>query len=142
MSQLVKFGILTKTLQDSRPLCASWFFGKAHRKGWRTKGDGCHGKRRDDDNKPGAGTSTYQLVSAHAGLVPQTSGRLTRGRICGTNVMVDHFSNFIYVHLITSISGKQTLATKKSYEWRAASYDVKVNRYHTDNGRYADHFFL
>ena len=117
-------------------------FGKVHRKGWITKVDGRHGIRWDDDDNPGAGTSIDQLISTQSGLVPQTSGRLTRGRICGTNVMVDHFSNFIYVHLITSISGKQTLAAKKSYEWQAASYDVKVNRYHTDNGRYADHFFL
>ena len=78
MFQLVKFGILPKkflALQDSQPLCDSCLFGKAHRKGWRIEGDGIHGTRRDDDNKPSAGTSTYQLVYAQAGLVPQTPGR-------------------------------------------------------------------
>ena len=48
-------------------------FGKSHRKGWITKGDGCHVIKQDDDNKPGAGTSIDQLVSTQAGLVPQTS---------------------------------------------------------------------
>ena len=108
MFQLVKFGILTKKfldLQGSQPLCYSCLFGKAHRKGWRTKVDVRHGIRWYDDNNPGAGTSTDQLLSAKAGLVPQISGRLTGSRIWGANVMVNHFSNFISLPLMSSISG-------------------------------------
>ena len=90
-------------MKESQPLCASFLFGKSHKKGWRTNGEVRYGIRRDDDNNPGASTSTDQLVSAHAGLVPHTSGRLTGGRVCGTNVMVDHFSNLISVHLMNSI---------------------------------------
>ena len=117
-------------------------FGKANRKGWITKGDSRHGIRRDDDNKTGAGTSTDQLVSAQAGLVPQTSGRLTGSRIWGANLIADHFSNFIYVHLISYISGEHTLSAKKSYDRQASSYGVKAKRYHTDNGQYAEKMFL
>ena len=90
MFQLVKFGILPNkflTLQESQPLCASCLFGKAHRKGCRTKGDSRHSIQRDNDNKPGAGTSTDQHVSAQAGLVTQTSGRLTGSCNWGANVM-------------------------------------------------------
>ena len=118
MFQLVKFGILpTKflALQDSQPLCDSCLFGKVQRKRWRKKLDDRNNIRWDDDDKTGAGTSTYQLVSAQAGLVPKTSGRLTGSRILGDNVMVDHFSNVISVHLMSSISGEETLASKKAY---------------------------
>ena len=137
MFLLVKFGILSKkllALQDSQPLCDSCLFGKSHIKGWRTKGDVQHNIRQDDDNNPGDGTSTDQIVSAQSGLVHQTSGRLTRSRIWGNHIMVYHFSNFIYVHVMSSISVEDTLADKKSYEQRAASYVVNVNIYHADNG--------
>ena len=106
MFQLVKFGIFPKkflAFKDYKPLRAYWLFGKSHRKWWRTKGYVRHGIKYDDDNTTGADTSTDQLVSAQSGLVPQTSGRLTGGRIWGANVMVDQFSNFISVHLINSI---------------------------------------
>ena len=41
-----------------------------------------------------------------------------------------------------SISGEYTLAAKKAYGRRSASYSVKVNRYHAYNGRYAEQMFL
>ena len=41
-----------------------------------------------------------------------------------------------------SISGEQTLDTKNSYELKAASYGVEVDRYHADNGRYGEQTFL
>ena len=106
MFQLVKFGILPKkflALHDSQPLYTSCLFGKAHRKGWKTKGYGRHIIRRGGDNKPDTGTSTDQLVSSQAGLVPQTSGRLTGSRIWVADVMIDCSVNFISVHLMSSI---------------------------------------
>ena len=56
--------------------------------------------------------------------------------------MVNHFSNFISAHLIYSMSVEETLSSKKYYEQQVASYVVKVNRHHTDNGLYADKMFL
>ena len=78
MFQLVNFGILPKkflAFQDSKPLCDSFMVGKAHRKGYRTKGNSGSIIRKDGNNKPGDGTPTDQLVSNQAGLSPQTSGR-------------------------------------------------------------------
>ena len=106
MFQLVKFIIFPKkliALKESQTLCASFLFGKSHKKGWRTNGDVRYGIRQDDDNNTGAGTSTDKLVSTQEGLVPQTYGILTGGRSWGANVMFDHFSNLISVHLMTSI---------------------------------------
>ena len=124
MFQLVKFGILSKkflAFQDYKPQFASCLFSKTHIKGWITKGDGCHVIRQDDDNRTSYGTLTDQLVSNQSGLVPQTSGRLTGGHILGANVMVDHFSNFVSVNLMTSISIEKNLAAKKTCERRADS---------------------
>ena len=56
--------------------------------------------------------------------------------------MADHFSNFIYIQLMSSISGEENLAAKKAYERRASSYVGKVKIYHADNGRYAEQMFL
>ena len=56
--------------------------------------------------------------------------------------MVNHFSHFIYLYLMSSIVGEHTLDAKKAYERRAASYGVKVKRYHADNGRQAEQIFL
>ena len=145
MFQLVKFGILPNkflAFQDYQCLCASCLFGKAHRKGWRKKLYVRHGIRQDDDNKTGASTSTDQLVSAQAGIVYQTSIILTGSRIWGANVMVNHFSNFISVRLMSSISVEQTLAAKKSSERLTESYVVKAKRYHVDNGRYVEQICL
>ena len=97
---------------------------------------------KDDDNKPGAGTSTDQLVSAQAGFIPQTYGRITGGHILGDNVMVDHFSNFVSVNLMTSISIEKNLAAKKTCERRADSQGVKVKAYHEENERYDEQMFL
>ena len=59
MFQLVQFGILPKkflAFQESQSRCSSCLFGKAHRKWWITKGYSHHSIRRDDYNKPSAGT--------------------------------------------------------------------------------------
>ena len=100
MFQLAKFGILPKkflALQDSQPLCVSCLFGKALRKGWIIEEDGRRDIQRDDDNKPGAGTSIDQLVSDQVGLVPQTSGILTGGCIWGiTSWSITSVTSFIY----------------------------------------------
>ena len=93
---LESFPINSSLFRTLNPLCASFLIDKAYRKRWRTKGYGWHGIRRDDDDNTGAGTSTYQLVPAQAGLVPQSSLILTGSRIWGVNVMVDHFSNLMY----------------------------------------------
>eukprot|EP00957_Ditylum_brightwellii_P021693 1635678-Ditylum_brightwellii.AAC.1 len=66
-------GILPRSLKQlfetgTVPICASYMFGEAHRKPWRTKGS---------ITEPGHGTSKDQLVSHQPGLVPQLSGKLT-----------------------------------------------------------------
>ena len=50
--------------------------------------------------------------------------------------MVYHFSSFICVHKINTLSLEENMATNKAYEPQASSNSVKVIRYHAENGRY------
>ena len=59
----------------------------------------------------------------------------------GDNVVFYHVSNFIYIQLMISILGEQTLDAKKFYERRTASYGVKFKICHSYNGRYAEKIF-
>eukprot|EP00957_Ditylum_brightwellii_P154073 11725837-Ditylum_brightwellii.AAC.1 len=87
-------------------------FGQAHNKPWRTKSKSSKKKIwRDTDDAPGKGTSTDQLISHQPGLAPQVSGRLTRAGVVGATVIVDHFTNFVYIYLMHSLSGEETIAS-------------------------------
>jgi hypothetical protein len=48
----------------------------------------------------------------------------------------------LYVYLQESTKGVQTLAAKRSFEAYSSSHGVKVQQYHADNGRFAEHLFL
>eukprot|EP00957_Ditylum_brightwellii_P204611 15340125-Ditylum_brightwellii.AAC.3 len=113
--------------EDRIPICASCMFGQAHKKPWRTKSKSSKKKIwRDTDDAPGKGTSTDQLVSNQPGLVPQVSGRLTRAQVVGVTVYVDHFTNFVYIYLMRSLLGEETIASKKGYKREAASHGVSI----------------
>ena len=117
-------------------------FAPTRRRPWRHKGKLSGTIRKSTDNAPGKGTSTDQLVSAHPGLIPQLSGRLTRHRIWGACIFVDHFSDFFFLHLMQSISDEETLAAKTAYESFAATHGVTIHHYRADNGTYGDASFL
>ena len=74
-------------------------------------------------------------------MVPQISGYLTNRRIQGATIYSDHYSDFIYVHLMESMSGEETLQSKRAYERVAAANGVHVKRYHSDNGRFGEKSF-
>ena len=47
--------------------------------------------------------------------------------------MVDHFSELTYVQLTISTSQGKTLPDKTAFEIWAATFGVKIHRYHEDN---------
>ena len=87
---------------------------------------------------PGDGTSTDQMVSSVKGFVQQAVGSLTRRRIVGATVFIDHATDFTYTHLMEDLTLNATLAAKESYKRLAATFGVTVKNYHADNSRYAD----
>ena len=144
MYNLASAGVLPKKFlkyKTTSPFCASCTFGKAHRRQWRHKGPKSSHIRHSDDNIPGACVSSDQLVSAQPGLIPQISGRLTSSRIHCATLFVDHASSFVYSFLQRSTSQVDTLDAKAAFEKFASSCDVVIQKYHTDNGRYAEAAF-
>ena len=100
---------------------------------WRKKVKKYGSIRKETYDNPGAGVSIYQLQSAHSVFVPQFSGKLTSAHIWAVQVMVDHFSDLIYVLLIIITTQYLTLSGNTSFERWAAIFGVKFCRYHADN---------
>ena len=104
---LAERGWLPRRLLDCRdriPLCVACQFGAAHRRPWRVKGKRSGKIRKETETKPGDGQSIDQIVSAQPGLIPQMSGFLTSQRYWGVTVFVDHFSDYIYCHLMRALT--------------------------------------
>ena len=131
-----------KKLKGQAIMCPSCMFGRMRKRAWRSKGlKNLKTIRKENDNYPGATVSTDQLVVAQPGLVPRMSGRHTSERVCGATGFVDHFSNYSYSSLQTSLDGDQTLNAKLAFENHAKTCDVNVKAYRADNGRFAEKSF-
>ena len=120
MDKLVQHGCLPRkfnSLKGTTILCPSCMFGKMKKRAWRTKGSkNMKHIRKATDDSPGAKVSTDQLVVAQPGLVPRFSGRHTHSRICGATGFLDHFSNYSYSSMQTSLDGDQTIQAKTNFE--------------------------
>jgi hypothetical protein len=141
---LAERGWLPRRLLDCRdriPLCVACQFGAAHRRPWRVKGKRSGKIRKETQTKPGDGQSIDQIVSAQPGLIPQMSGFLTSQRYWGVTVFVDHFSDYIYCHLMRALTLDETLDAKRSWEILLANAGHSAKHYHADNGRFADDDF-
>ena len=143
--RLARFGVLPKSLlqcEKAPPKCIECLFGAAKRRPWRYKGK-AHGTiQKDSEEHPGDGVSVDQIVSAQPGLVPQMSGKLTRERIWGATCFVDHVSDFIYVHLMKSLTTEDTITAKRAFEKLFHHANRKVKSYRADNGRFQDKEWL
>ena len=92
--------------------------------------------RKPNHNKPGKGTSADHMVSHQPGLIPQVTGKLTHDRYSGSTTFVDHASNYCYLHMMRSISNKETVQGKDAYKRIMRSYGIEVESYHGDNSRF------
>src|SRR5210317_575444 len=54
---------------------------------------------------------------------------------------MDHFSDFTYVHLMTTLDAEHTVEAKRAFERIAASHGVVVKHYHSDNGLFDTKLF-
>jgi hypothetical protein len=121
------------------PKCQSCLYGKATKCPWRTKGQSGTLK---EVTLPGQCISVDQLESPVDGSIGQNKGFFFHKRYKVATIFVDHFSRLSYVYLQESTKGVQTLAAKRSFEAYSASHGVKVQQYHADNWRFAEHLFL
>ena len=123
--ELAKDGRIPKHLANCQvPKCPACLFGKITKKPWRTKGKDHRRIRKEDENTPGANTSVNQMESTM-----QSTGKLLQAKNNGTMIFIDHFSSFTYLHLMTSLSSEQTMATKATYEQIAQTYSISIHGY-------------
>ncbi len=84
--------------------------------------------------------SVDQLESSVPGFLGQITGSLTRKRIVGTTVYVDHASDLSYI-LHQSMTSEETVRGKEAFEQYAKSHVVYNKHFHANNGRFKDKEF-
>lgn len=138
LQSMAKCGILPKRLSKCPiPICSACMYGKATRRPWRDK------PKTNTEQKLRAITYAGQCVSVDMikspvpGLIAQMAGWITGKRYNYATVYVDHFSRLGYVHLQKTQTAKETLEGKALFERRCASFGIKVQHYHADNGVFA-----
>ena len=131
---MARCGLIPKDLHHVTPSvypgCA---YVKVHRRPTCFKGHKNNRQIKPVDH-PGLCVSVDQLVSPTPGFVPTHRGHPTTQRYQGATVFIDHYSDFIYVHLMTTMDAESTVVAKESLELIAHSYNVPICHYHCDNG--------
>jgi hypothetical protein len=56
-------------------------------------------------------------------------------------MFVDHFSHLPNVHLMMTLSSEATVTAKLAFERFAEQKGITIQRYHCNNGRFADYDF-
>jgi hypothetical protein len=56
-------------------------------------------------------------------------------------ILVDHYSDYTFVYLQRTTSAQDTLAAKHEFERSTRSMGISIERYHSDNGRFAENFW-
>ena len=74
-------------------------------------------------------------------LISQLIGIMTHERFWGPVLYVDHYSDFMYNHLITGTTRQATLESKLANGRVAAAHGVKIKSYHADSLRFTDNSF-
>lgn len=135
-----RIGILPRKLSKvENVMCSACMYGKQKRKPWRTKGS--HSSTIRKATKPGECVSVDQLITKTPGLVPQTTGRLTKARYTVATIFVDHASDLDYVYLQESTNAMETIEAKQEFERFCQQHGVRVKHYHADNGIFASRAF-
>ena len=140
---LAVMGLIPKRILNVKPpKCAGCIFGKMTKRPWRTKATVKQGLGIFKATKSGQCVSVDQMESTEDGFVAQLKGKLTRRRYKYATIFVDHYSDLSYVHLQSTITSDETLQAKHAFEAYARSMEVKILRYHADNGRFAVNMFI
>ena len=88
--------------------------------------------------RPGQCISVDMLYSPHVGFIAHMKVRLTNKRYRYATVFVDHFSDLKYVHCMSDITSEENIYAKS----HAADFNIRVEHYHCDNGRFSDTTFI
>jgi hypothetical protein len=139
LQELVTLGKLPlRFKQCTPPICPACLFAKQTRTKWCHKNDRSRSLRDLAASTSGSLTFADQMVSTTPGLIPQSTGKLTKCRFCAATIFVDSHSDYTHVFLQEDLTMDSTLDGKLDYERRASAFGVTVKGYHADNGHFAD----
>jgi hypothetical protein len=137
---MARLNLLPRRLLNVKKLfCSGCAFGRMTRRPWRTKTQPNVVIKTAE--RPGECISVDQLDSSVPGFIAQLKGTLTLKRYTAATVFVDNFSGLSYLHLQQNLTSSETIKAKDAFEAYAASYNVTIQHYHADNGRFADNAF-
>ncbi len=134
---------ILKAMKDKHtrpPMCNDCCGAKATRRPWR--GNSPKASHIKKATNPGDIVSVDQLESSIPGFIGQITGRLTRQRIVGSTIYVDHASALSYIYHHTSMTSEETVKSKQAYEKFTVTHGVYIKHYHADNGRFKDNLFM
>ena len=83
----------------------------------------------------------YALTSSTTGIIPQISGFLTSNCFWAGTVFVDHSTSHIYTHLKQGQTLIESFGAKSAYERIAATFGIRVKKFNTDDGIFAEEGF-
>mmetsp|Transcript_27052 Transcript_27052/g.38342 ORF Transcript_27052/g.38342 Transcript_27052/m.38342 type:complete len:129 (-) Transcript_27052:332-718(-) len=82
------------------------------------------------------------MESTTPGLIAQSKARPTTPRYHYDTIFIDHYSRFIFVYLMETITSDKTVQAKYAFQAYSRSLGVHILHYHADNGRFADNAFI
>jgi hypothetical protein len=137
---MARLNLLPRHLLNVKKLfCSGCAFGRMTRRAWRTKIQ--PNAIIKVAERPGECVSIDQLDSSIPGFNAQLKGIPTIKRYNATTVFVDNYSGLSYIHLQQNLSSAETINAKDAFKAYAKPYNVTIQHYHADNGRFADNSF-
>lgn len=67
---------------------------------------------------------------------------MTTQRYKYATVFIDHYSQYAYVHLQRTLTSEETLKAKNAFKAHCRRYNVTIENYHADNGRFSDNLYI
>ena len=131
----------SKLASFQRPIGALCMFGCAHKKPWRVKGKEKHVIRSESETAAGDNTSLDALTSSTPGIISQMSGFLTSDRFRAAIFFVAYATSYMYTQLQRGQTLVESIEAKASYERMAETFDIRVKKFHIDNGIFAEEGF-
>ena len=129
--------------QDTKPpMCNDCCGAKATRRPWRTGADKRNTNHIKSATRPGAVVSVDQLESSIPGFIGQMTEKLTRRRIMGSTVYVDHAWDFSLYIIKPQCLQRRLSKVNQPLKSLQPHMGVNIKHYHADNGRFKDNLFM
>jgi len=137
---MARLNLLPRRLLNVKKLfCSDCAFGRMIRRPRRTKTQ--PNAIIKTAERPGECISVDQLDSSVPGFIAQLKGIPTIKRYMAATLFVDNFSGLSYLNLQQNLTSAETIKAKDAFEAYAKTYNVNIQHFHADNGRFADNAF-